>query len=52
MAIVFLQRPRKPDPRVPVTDKSGLMTFEWTDYFNRLEDYTASLEARIAALEP
>lgn len=47
-----LTRPRKPDARVPVISSGGLMTPMWYEYYTRMEDYAASLEARIKALEP
>ncbi len=47
-----LQRPRKPAPGTKLVTGDGTMAATWADYFNRLEDYLAALEARIAALEP
>ena len=47
-----LERPRKPLKVVPLVGKDGMITPEWDGYFARLEDYAASLEARIKALEP
>lgn len=43
-----ITRPRRPDARTPIIDpKTGIMTPEWATYFLRLEDYAASLEARL-----